>query len=389
MRKVFLFIIFTTMSSALLSQSLYTEIADSEDHTTFLDLLEFTGLDTLLLTDGYYSVFAPINEAFEYHLDSAALDSLKVNDPAFLESLLLNHFVADTVFPDYISAPYLPLSGSHFSLFVDATGSVLLHPITDPTGEPTIYLTGTYGNEDLFTDLDNGRLFGLQQNIIYPNCKTTAEWYDVIKGPLLNVIVQANWVDTLLNFSTPLTFLCPSTNDIYDYIDQNGGMGNTPFLDSLIRRHIINDYLSLQEVEDGTVVENLLGEEVLFSKQDGHYYLSDSTEIWYFYDYKKSAAITMDSFLLEPIVFTTETVRIDLELLKIFPNPASDIVTIMHSGSSNRSIVTIYTIDGRFISRGEYLGSEFDVDIRDLNAGLYILEYQNHSHLERTRLMVF
>jgi uncharacterized surface protein with fasciclin (FAS1) repeats len=387
MRKVILLTVLTIVSSALSGQNLYSEIANSEDHTTFLELLEFIGLDSLLINDDYYSVFAPNNEAFESRYDAVALDSLKINDPAFLEVLLLNHFVADTVVIEFITEHYLPLSGSHFSLFVDAAANVLLYSLGTPTGDPNIYLSGTYNSNDLYTDFDNGRLFGLEQNVIHPNCQSTSEWYDVVIGPLSNILIQADWVDTLLNITTPVTFLCPASNDIYDHIDQNGGFNNTSFIDSLIRRHIINEYLPLQDIEGLTIAQNLLGEDLLFSKNNHQYYLDNSNEIRSFYDFKKSASLVLDSFLVEPIVSTTE--QIGLEDFKVFPNPASDVVTVINSGTSNKSIVTIYTIDGKFIHKGEYFGAQVDINISNLKPGLYLLEYQNKFNLKRTKLLVF
>lgn len=59
MRTGILLTIFTILSSTLSGQDLYSEIANSEDHTLFLELLEFTDLDSLLINDNYYSVFAP------------------------------------------------------------------------------------------------------------------------------------------------------------------------------------------------------------------------------------------------------------------------------------------------------------------------------------------
>lgn len=378
--------IFTIASSTISGQNLYSEIANSDDHTLFLELIEFIGLDTLLINDDFHSVFAPNNEAFEYHFDLAALDSLKINDPEFLESLLLNHFVSDTVVIDF-GEHYLPLRGSHFTSFIDGAGNVLLYSFGAPSGGPTIYLTGTHNSSNLYTDLENGRLFGVEQNILHPNCKSTSEWSDVVIDPLEYVITQANWIDTLLNITTPVTFLCPSTNDIYQYIDQNGGYSNAPFVDSLIRRHIIDEYLPLQDIEEGTIVKNLLGEDLFFSKQNNRYYLDNSNEIKLFYDFKKSATFQLDSFLVAPIISSTK--RIALESFKIFPNPASDVVTIVNPGSSNRSVVNIYTIDGNFILKEEYFGPEFDVDISNLEPGLYILEYQNNFNIKRTKLLVF
>ena len=386
MKKGILLTVFTIMSATLFGQSLYSKIANSEDHTVFLDLLEFFDLDTLLINDDYYSVFVPNNEAFESRFDLDTLESYKVNDPEFLESLLLNHFIPDTVFVEFISEYYLPLSGSNLFLFIDGAGTVSINSFGAASGEPYPYLSGTFSAGDHFIDYDNGRLLWMEHNVIHPNCQPSSDWDEVVSGPLVNIMIQSDWIDTVLAFTTPKTFLCPSSNDIYEYIDQNGGFSNTTFVDSLIRRHIIDGYMPLQDIEDDLVVKNLLGEDLYFSKQNGQYYLNDSIEISYFYDYKKSATLRLGSFLVESIV--SNTVSTDLDHFKFFPNPATDVITLVNEGQENGSTVNIFSIDGNFIRKLEFFGSKTNVNISDLNPGFYILEYRNNSNLERTKLLV-
>jgi len=76
---------------------LYVEIANSQNHTIFLDLLEFIGINSLLRNDNYHSVFAPNNKALESRYDLEQRDSIKMNNPKILESLMLIHFAADNV----------------------------------------------------------------------------------------------------------------------------------------------------------------------------------------------------------------------------------------------------------------------------------------------------
>jgi hypothetical protein len=61
---------------------------------------------------------------------------------------------------------------------------------------------------------------------------------------------------------------------------------------------------------------------------------------------------------------------------------------VINSGTSNKSIVTIYTIDGKFIHKGEYFGAQVDINISNLKPGLYLLEYQNKFNLKKTKLLV-
>ena len=387
MKKGILLTVFTIMSATLFGQSLYSKIANSEDHTIFMDLLEFFDLNTLLVNDDYYSVFVPNNEAFESRFDLDTLESFKLNEPEFLESLLLNHFIADTVFVEFISEYYLPLSGSNLFLFIDGAGTVLINSFGAASGEPYPFLSGTFSAGDHFIDYDNGRLLWMEHNVIHPNCQSSSDWDEVVFGPLVNIMIQSDWIDTVLEFTTPKTFLCPSTNNIYEHIDQNGGFSNTTFVDSLIRRHIIDGYMPLQDIEDDLIVKNLLGEDLFFSKQNGQYYLNDSIEIRYFYDYKKSASLRLGSFLVESVVSSTESAG--LNHFKVFPNPAKDVITIINDGQENRSTLNIFSIDGSFIRKVEFLGPKTDVNISDLKPGFHILEYRNNLSLERTKLLVF
>lgn len=379
------------MSSSLAGQNLYSEIENSPDHSIFLELVEFTGLDSLLVDDGFHSVFVPNNAAIESRYDLDELDSLKVNDRDFLESLILNHFVLDTVIAEPITDFYLPLSGSHFLLFVDGAGSVGLRSLGAPIGQAHPYLSETFGSIDLFKDLENGRLFWMENNILHPNCKTTGETNFNFLGALSNVVTQSEWFfDSIYTTTRPLTFLCPNSNAIYDYIDQNGGLGNTTFVDSFIQRHIIDEYISLQAIDNSSVVKNLLGEEITISKQGNRYFLNRSkvgdSEIVNYYDFKKSAAIGIDSFLVQPIVSKTENL-IPIEF-RVFPNPAFDKITINNSGNLDRSFLRIFSIDGNLISEGEYYGSTFEVDIGALRPGLYFLDYRNGFNFKTTKLMV-
>ncbi len=70
----------------------------------------------------------------------------------------------------------------------------------------------------------------------------------------------------------------------------------------------------------------------------------------------------------------------DIEALvdvKIYPNPSSDVLNI-NLGDNQKSfhMVNIIDVQGRMIDQNQVLSSEIEIDVRDLNAGTYFLQFQ-------------
>ena len=386
MNKILLLTYLLSFAPILSGQNLYSELAASEEHSIFLDLLETTGLDSLLFTDAFYTVFAPNNETFESRYDSLALDSIKMQETAFLKSLLLNHFIPDTVHIDYITDLYLPLSGSHFLLYVDAAGSIYFESISSPYGEAVPRLAEPIYSDEIYRDLDNGRLIGLERNFVHPDCMPPSEWRRVVFGPMTSILGNTSWVDSLENDPRPKTFLCSTYIDVHTLIEENGGFMNIAYQDSFIQRHMIDGYLALQDIKERVIIKNVLGEDLIFTKVNGEYYLNDTIKITSFYDFKKTASFIMTDHIREPI--TTSTAETKLKHFHIFPNPASDYFTVEHSGESQQSTIKLYTMSGQKLYEKTYIGNNFQVDISELNAGTYVLEYQNALQKQRIILVV-
>ena len=66
--------------------------------------------------------------------------------------------------------------------------------------------------------------------------------------------------------------------------------------------------------------------------------------------------------------------EIENQHLAIYPNPVSDVLKIINT-SENQS-VTIYSIDGKVVKRIE-VSEEAEINVSDLNAGLYIIGVGN------------
>jgi hypothetical protein len=57
----------------------------------------------------------------------------------------------------------------------------------------------------------------------------------------------------------------------------------------------------------------------------------------------------------------------------VFPNPASDFLTIRGLGDNAQGNYTLYDLSGRAVQSGVYLGDSFSVPIDSLQDGRYIL----------------
>ena len=66
--------------------------------------------------------------------------------------------------------------------------------------------------------------------------------------------------------------------------------------------------------------------------------------------------------------------EIENQHLTIYPNPATDVLKILNT--SEYQSVTIYSIDGKVVKRIE-VSNEADINVSDLNTGLYIIGVGN------------
>jgi hypothetical protein len=72
--------------------------------------------------------------------------------------------------------------------------------------------------------------------------------------------------------------------------------------------------------------------------------------------------------------------------IRIFPNPASDILTIQSSGQRSFDLVRVLDISGKVVLQSSYRKGELDV--QNLAPGAYVLELRNtQGHLGHKRFL--
>jgi len=66
--------------------------------------------------------------------------------------------------------------------------------------------------------------------------------------------------------------------------------------------------------------------------------------------------------------------QFDLEVKSIFPNPCSDFINIPESSSQNGCLIEIFGIDGRMVKIIHLEKGDTQIDMQDLNRGMYIFK---------------
>lgn len=111
--------------------------------------------------------------------------------------------------------------------------------------------------------------------------------------------------------------------------------------------------------------------------------LSLQKDSWLYTDYDFSPAIGWNYYRLKSISKTgvitysgIRKVKFDkgLELVKIFPNPATDVLNVqLPSSYTNKVTLQLYSIDGKFISSMKPASSSVQLNVTPLPGGSYVL----------------
>ena len=65
---------------------------------------------------------------------------------------------------------------------------------------------------------------------------------------------------------------------------------------------------------------------------------------------------------------------------ELYPNPANNVLYVKTYGG-NEIKISILSTDGKVIQSNRYQNENIEIDISDLNTGIYILRFENQNHL--------
>jgi len=74
--------------------------------------------------------------------------------------------------------------------------------------------------------------------------------------------------------------------------------------------------------------------------------------------------------------------------IQVYPNPAKDEITISYNGYAMISEVTITTTEGNVVRTLKLNGPSTTINISDLSAGVYFIQFNTESGNKFTKLVV-
>jgi uncharacterized surface protein with fasciclin (FAS1) repeats len=127
------------------SKNIIENIVNSEDHTTLVAAVKAAGLVETLSSEGPFTVFAPVNDAFDALPEGTVETLLKPENKKTLAAVLTYHVVAGTV----NAADVLKLIEDNDGAAVVKT--IMGSELTFTTEGGNVYITDTSGNKAMVT----------------------------------------------------------------------------------------------------------------------------------------------------------------------------------------------------------------------------------------------
>ena len=74
--------------------------------------------------------------------------------------------------------------------------------------------------------------------------------------------------------------------------------------------------------------------------------------------------------------------------VKVYPNPASEMVTISNASNSEKSSVSIYDVMGRVVKQLDFKGKELQLSVENFQPGIYYLKISEGKKQTTKKLIV-
>ena len=107
------------------------------------------------------------------------------------------------------------------------------------------------------------------------------------------------------------------------------------------------------------------------------------------YYYLPNRSVYFDDFKIESYSNSTGIDNIEKNSYSIFPNPATDIVTLNIDNVSNIDLIlNIYNVIGKLVKTETLQQNQQQIDIGDLDNGIYMVEIKSKEWTEKQKLII-
>ena len=81
-------------------------------------------------------------------------------------------------------------------------------------------------------------------------------------------------------------------------------------------------------------------------------------------------------------------VEMEINPVRVYPNPANDYITIHFADEYNRIVYNLYDIQGKMLIAGEITDQNHKIDITTLNNGVYFIRFTDNKQLNLIRKII-
>ena len=340
-------------------------VVNSADHTTLEAAVVAAGLQTALSGAGPLTVFAPTDAAFAA-LPAGVLDALLADPTGALTQVLLYHAVGGV------------------ALSIDLADGMMITTIQGQDITVTINGDGVFINDAqvVVADIlaDNGVVHVIDAVLVPQlNPEPTTVVDIIVNSPnhntLETAVIAAGLADDLSGVG-PFTVFAPTDAafaalpaGVLDALlaDPTGALAQ------VLLYHVVSGEALSSSLTNGQTITTLQGQDVTVSITGGNVFINNAQVIM--------ADITADNGVVHVIdaVLTPSTSVSEVALSEsvVYPNPASDQITISMPVVSSSSTYMIYSATGTLVSTGSLYNVNTTLQVDALAQGVYQLKLIN------------
>lgn len=335
-------------------------IAGSEDHTTLETAIEAAGLTETLGGEGPFTVFAPTDEAFAA-LPDGTLEVLLADPEGALTNILLYHVVGAKA-----------MSG-------DLSDGQMIETLNGEEVTVTIMDGNVYINDAMVTvadlEADNGVVHVIDA-VLMP---TTTVVDIIVSSPLHNTLetaVLAAGLEDDLAGEGPFTVFAPVDaafaalpDGVLDALlaDPEGA------LTDVLLYHVVAARAMSGDLSDGQMIETMNGDTITVTITDGKVYINEAMVAVPDIPADNGVVHIIDQVLIPPSAVGTDQEAV--MQFAIYPNPATSMFRVI--SDEEMETLSITGITGQLIRKVSVQGRNAEVNISDLENGMYVISVQS------------
>jgi len=356
------------LDAVVLPNETVVDIAIDNDFNTLVTAVVTAELlPTLTNPFAEYTVFAPTDDAFDALATSLGITLQDILALPTLSAILQYHVLGQEVLAADINngdkpTPLIPLT---LKLTATAAGDVFVNQA-----------------EVTATDIssDNGSVHVLDQ-VLLPFSTVVDATIDNGLTTLEAALFEAELVPTLSNPFAQFTVFAPS-NDAFDALAADLDVTLTdilalPNLADILLYHVVGGTVLSTDLTEG-LVTTLNTEQVEVSLTDG-VMINNATVVTADVEVDNGVAHVIDVVLIPGTLSTTEA---ELLSVGIYPNPATDVITLNNVFEGKYNVINM---SGATVLSGDVNGGM--VNVEALNNGSYILNVKSEGNLYQSRFI--